>query len=78
MPEPEQKYFSTAVTDEEAEMIEQYAMLTGLPKATAVKMHLRQTLPDLIQTLRDKKNPSSVETANVPNSAKQSQGKSNA
>ena len=46
------KYFSTTVTDEENAMIEELSSLTGLNKATAVKLHLRQTLPAKLAALR--------------------------
>lgn len=52
------KYFSTTLTDEENAMIEELSSLTGLNKATAVKMHLRQTLPAKLVSLRAESNSS--------------------
>jgi len=50
--ERDTKYFSTSVTEEESAMIEELSSLTGLGKATAVKLHLRDTLPAKLAALR--------------------------
>ena len=52
------KYFSTTFNDEENELVEELVALTGLNKATAVKLHLRQTLPAKLKALRADANSS--------------------
>jgi len=52
------KYFSTTLTEKENAMVEELAALTGLNKATVIKLHLRQTLPAKLKALRDELNPS--------------------
>lgn len=58
----EPRYFSTTLTEAENTMIEELSSLTGLNKATAVKLHLRQTLPVKLAALR-------AEKANIASSA---------
>lgn len=72
--EREPKYFSTTLTDEENAMIEELSSLTGLTRATAVKLHLRQTLPAKINSLRAEKAASLNDTNPIQNGAN-SQGK---
>lgn len=38
-------FFSTTVNAEEYGLIRRYSDLMGLPKASAIKLHLRQSLP---------------------------------
>jgi len=78
MSEKETRYFSTTLTEEEAVMIEDLSSLTGLNKATAVKLHLRQTLPAKLAALRaEKANISSSEDPNLTKINNSGQEKSN-
>lgn len=46
--------FSAVFTREENDLVEQFASLLGICKSTAIKMHLRQTLPAKIAELKGK------------------------
>lgn len=43
--------FTAALTDEDDRLVRRFASLLGLPRSSAIKMHLRQSLPARINEL---------------------------